>query len=169
MTEKLVRRGVSVHTEYSVDYLSRVFVEAVGLRDVVTLRIDTTVHDARTWFAGGGAKAGHQGFPIVDTDGLLVGVLTRRDILSATAAPERRLGDLIHRPPVVVFDDSTLRDAADQMVLEEVGRVPVVRRDAPRRVIGILSRSDLLAAHAPRLKEAREARRTRLSIFRATG
>jgi CBS-domain-containing membrane protein len=54
------------------------------------------------------------------------------------------------------------------MVLEEVGRVPVVRRDAPRRVIGILSRSDLLAAHAPRLKEAREARRTRLGIFRAT-
>ncbi len=169
MTEKLVRRGVSVHTEYSVDYLSRVFVEAVGLRDVVTLRVDMTVHDARTWFAGGGAKAGHQGFPIVDGDGLLTGVLTRRDILSATAAPEWRLGELIHRPPVVVFDDSTLRDAADQMVLEEVGRVPVVRRDAPRRVIGILSRSDLLAAHAPRLKEAREARRTRLSIFRATG
>jgi CIC family chloride channel protein len=160
---------VSVHTEYSVDYLSRVFVEAVGLRDVVTLRVDMTVHDARTWFAGGGAKAGHQGFPIVDADGLLTGVLTRRDILSATAAPEWRLGELIHRPPVVVFDDSTLRDAADQMVLEEVGRVPVVRRDAPRRVIGILSRSDLLAAHAPRLKEAREARRTRLSIFRATG
>ena len=63
MTEKLVRRGVSVHTEYSVDYLSRVFVEAVGLRDVVTLRVDMTVHDARTWFAGGRGKSRTSGFP----------------------------------------------------------------------------------------------------------
>jgi chloride channel protein, CIC family len=61
----------------------------------------------------------------------------------------------------VVFDHNTLRDAADQMVLEQVGRVPVVNREAPRRVVGILSRSDLLAAHGPRLREAREARRLR--------
>jgi hypothetical protein len=39
--------------------------------------------------------------------------------------------------------------------------VPIVRRDNPRQVIGILSRSDLLTAHAPRLKEAREVRRVR--------
>jgi len=74
---------------------------------------------------------------------------------------ERRLAELVRRPPVVVYEHNTLRDAADQMVLERVGRVPIVRRDDPRRVIGILSRSDLLAAHAPRLKAAREARRLR--------
>jgi len=35
-----------------------------------------------------------------------------------------------------------------------VGRLPVVSRDAPRRVIGIVTRSDLLAAHAQRLEES---------------
>jgi hypothetical protein len=40
------------------------------------------------------------------------------------------------------------------MVLERVGRLPVVRRDAVRTVVGMLSRSDLLAAHAPRLDAA---------------
>ena len=169
MTEKLVRRGVSVHTEYSVDYLSRVFVETVGIRDVVTLSVDMTVREARGWFAEGSGQATHQGFPVVDADGLLVGVLTRRDILSVKVPPARRLGELIRRAPIVVFDDNTLRDAADQMVLEEVGRLPVVRRDAPRRVVGILSRSDLLAAHAPRLREARDARRVRqFGLFRTT-
>jgi CIC family chloride channel protein len=59
----------------------------------------------------------------------------------------------------VVFDDNTLRDAADHMVLEQVGRLPVVTRDAPRRVVGIVSRSDLLAAHAPRLRASREIRK----------
>jgi len=39
------------------------------------------------------------------------------------------------------------------MVREGVGRLPVVERKAPRRVIGIISRSDLLSAHQRRLAE----------------
>jgi CBS-domain-containing membrane protein len=37
------------------------------------------------------------------------------------------------------------------MVHERVGRLPVVSRRDPRRVIGIVSRSDLLEAHERRL------------------
>ena len=167
MTEKLARRGVNVRTEYSVDYLSRVRAGDVGVRDVVTMGADTTVAQARDWLESGERATMHQGFPILDGDGLLVGVLTRRDIVAPDVDSSRRLSDLIRRAPVVVFEHNTLRDAADQMVLEHVGRVPVVRRDDPRRVIGILSRSDLLAAHAPRLREAREVRRVRW--FRSIG
>ncbi|MGH7616972.1 MAG: chloride channel protein [Gemmatimonadaceae bacterium] len=161
MTEKLARRGVSVRSEYSLDYLSRVRAGDAGAREVVTLRADSTVADALAWLDTNVAATAHQGFPIVDGDGLLVGVLTRRDIVAVRDHPQRRLHALIRRAPVVVFEHHTLRDAADQMVLEHVGRVPVVRRDDPRRMIGILSRSDLLAAHAPRLKEAREFHRVR--------
>jgi predicted transcriptional regulator len=103
----------------------------------------------------------HQGFPVVDDIGTLVGVLTRRDILDATRSEFEVLQGLIKRAPIVVFDDNTLRDAADLMVIEHVGRLPVVTRDDPQRVIGIISRSDLLAAHAPRLREAREAKQLR--------
>jgi predicted transcriptional regulator len=46
------------------------------------------------------------------------------------------------------------------MIIEGVGRLPVVRRDNPRQVVGIISRSDLLAAHAPRLSAARDAKVT---------
>jgi CBS domain containing-hemolysin-like protein len=42
-----------------------------------------------------------------------------------------------------------------------VGRLPVVRRGADREVIGIVSRSDLLAAHAPRLEAAHRVRPVR--------
>ena len=68
--------------------------------------------------------------------------------------PFTRVGDLIHRPPAVVFADMSLREAADHMVREEVGRLPVVDRSDPSRVVGILTRSDLLSAHAQRLDEA---------------
>jgi CBS domain-containing protein len=39
------------------------------------------------------------------------------------------------------------------MVRENVGRLIVVDREAPRRIIGILTRSDLLGAHAQRLAQ----------------
>lgn len=61
----------------------------------------------------------------------------------------------------VVFDDNTLRDAADQMVAEGVGRLPVVERSESHRLVGIITRSDLLSAHAPRLNAALEVQRPR--------
>lgn len=164
MTEKLARRGASLRTEYAVDYLSHVVVRDEMSTEVATLRSDQTVGEAREWLASGAPGTTHQGFPVLDAKGLLVGVLTRRDLIDSDRDGAARLPDLVRRPAVVVFEDSTLRDAADQMVLEEVGRLPVVRRDAPRKVVGIVSRSDLLAAHAPRLQAARDARRVRRGL-----
>jgi hypothetical protein len=39
------------------------------------------------------------------------------------------------------------------MVREGVGRLPVVLRENPGKMIGILSRSDILAMHDKRLRE----------------
>jgi CBS domain-containing protein len=161
MTEKLARRGVTLRTEYALDYLSRVPVRTVGVKAVATLRAGDTVGDARAWLASGAHGMSHQGFPVIDDGGLLVGVLTRRDILDASRDDHELVESLVKRAPIVVFDDNSLRDAADLMVIEHVGRLPVVTRDDPQRVVGIISRSDLLAAHAPRLREAREAKQLR--------
>ncbi len=167
MTEKLARRGVRVRAEYAVDHLARVPVRDVATRDVVSLRADDALGAVRAWLAGGAGGATHQGFPVVDDAARLVGVVTRRDLLDAAHADGARVRDVVRRPPVVVFEDSTLREAADQMVLARVGRVPVVRADGAR-VVGILSRSDLLAAHAPRLDAAHRAHRA-LRPRRAAG
>jgi predicted transcriptional regulator len=71
---------------------------------------------------------------------------------------------VIKRAPVIIFEDNTLRQAADHMVRARVGRLPVVSREAPRRVVGILSRSDLLEAHEERLDEALSAQAPNLDI-----
>ena len=161
MTEKLARRGASVRPEYAVDHLTHVLVRDVALRAVVTLRADDELALVRAWLAAGADGATHQGFPVLDADGRLVGVVTRRDLLDPVHDDGAPLRTVVRRPPVVVYDDNTLRDAADQMVVERVGRLPVVRRGADREVIGIVSRSDLLAAHAPRLEAAHRVRPVR--------
>ncbi len=165
MTEKLARRGAIVRPEYAVDHLAQVLVRDVGVRDVVSLRADDDLGTVRQWLASGGPGSTHQGFPVLDASNRLMGVLTRRDLLDLTNPDVLPVSAVLRRPPVVVYEDNSLRDAADQMVLERVGRLPVVRRDADRTVVGIISRSDLLAAHAPRLEAAHRLRVTR-SIWR---
>ena len=112
--------------------------------------------ETRRWIQEGGEWTDHQGFPVVDANGDLVGVVTRRDLWSEEEG-ERTVGELVTRGPIVVFEDHSLREAADHMVKERIGRVPVVRREAPRKVVGIVTRSDLLEAHERRLNEATNA------------
>ena len=160
MTERLARRGVPVVTEYVVDHLSQVFARDRLNREVVTLPADQSLVETREWLDQGAGGATHQGFPIVDPDGRVLGVLTRRDLLAGTESETRRLRELIHRPLVAVYEKSSLREVADLMVRERVGRVPVISSDGRRRLLGILSRSDLLAAHERRLDARRRAEPT---------
>ena len=154
MTEKLARRGARVRTEYAADYLSQILVRDGSSREVVSLRASDRLREVRAWLTSGGSSSSHQGFPVLDDKGELSGVLTRRDLLDNSHDDAQTIGSLVKRGAVVVFDDNTLREAADHMVRAGVGRLPVVSRDAPRAVIGIVSRSDLLSAHEDRLDAA---------------
>jgi chloride channel protein, CIC family len=148
MTEKIARRGVRVSSEYSADLLDQLLVKESATRQLVTFAAESTADAARAWLASGVDGSGHQGYPVVDAAGRVLGVLTRRDLLDPAANGELRR--LVRRPPVIVFVDSSLRQALDQMLRAGVGRLIVVDRQDPTRPVGILTRSDLLGAHAPR-------------------
>jgi chloride channel protein, CIC family len=152
MTEKIARRGVRVPAEYAPDFLDMVLVREVMSETVRTLKAGDTLASVRRWIESGEAGTSHQGFPVLDEGGVLVGVLTRRNLLDPKTAGETKIRDLIGRRPSYVYDDLTLRDAADHMVRHDVGRLPVVSRES-RRVVGIVTRSDLLRAHRRRLVE----------------
>jgi len=153
MTEKIARRGVRVPGEYAADFLDQIQAGAAASRPVVSLLGGDTLESVRARIASHSPGYSHQGFPVLDADGFLIGVLTRRDLLDAENAGTRHVGDLLRRPAAVAFEDTTLREAADHMVRENVGRLPVVSRREPRKVVGMLTRSDLLAAHKRRLEE----------------
>jgi H+/Cl- antiporter ClcA/CBS domain-containing protein len=166
MTEKIARRGVRVPAEYEADFLESVSVSEMPAKGtVVTLPADWTVQRVREWINSAAVGSTHQGYPVVDEQMHLVGVLTRRDLLDPKARAEQKLGEMIHRPPVVVYPNATLREAADHMVNHDVGRLPVLDRTT-RRVIGILTRSDLLSAHRKRLEHMQAVRLLQLPLGR---
>ncbi|HKT09617.1 MAG TPA: chloride channel protein [Gemmatimonadaceae bacterium] len=160
MTEKLARRGTDVEADYAVDFLSQILVKDVASPDVVALDADNAVEEVRDWMASREDESRHQGFPVVDKEGTLLGVVGRGDLLDLELPIDATVRDVIKRPPVVIFTDNTVRQAADHMVRQGVGRLPVVTRTDPNRVVGIVTRSDLLAAHASRLDSENRASRT---------
>lgn len=141
MTEKLARRGVRVGSEYQVDELDVASVAAFASRELVTVDGRMPVSEARAVLE----RTPHQGYPVL-VGSVLVGVVSRASLLDPTLPESARVLDLVTRSPVVVFADTTLREAADHMLLSDVGRVVVVDRGAAHLPIGILTRSDLLRA-----------------------
>jgi len=167
MTKKIARRGVRVPAEYVADFLDQVLVGEVAPREIICLNADQTLEEVRRWIDSSAPGSTHQGFPVVDQDKRLMGVLTRRTLLNSANPGDKKLRDFITRPPVSISADATLRMAADQMVNFDIGRLPVVDADAPQTVIGIITRSDLLRAHRRRLTEVTQAERSiHLARFR---
>jgi CIC family chloride channel protein len=153
MTERVARLGVRAPSEYVADPLEQVVVGDIATKPVVTLRTTQTVDSARRWLALRNDENQHQGFPIVDPAGHLVGVLTRRDLLDPRLGGTRELREILFRPPKFIYADCSARQAAHHMVNHNVGRLPVVDRGEPTRVVGIVTRSDILSAYRRQIED----------------
>jgi CBS domain-containing protein len=108
-------------------------------------------------------------YPLVGVDGRLEGVVTRTQLETAIHDGQgaRPVAELGISAPTVVHPDETLRNVATMMAQHEVDRMPVVDRERPDRVVGMLSLTMLLAARVRDLEEARDTERVlRLRIVR---
>jgi chloride channel protein, CIC family len=160
MTEKLRRRGLRVHTDYEVDVLRTTSVRDVMTRDVQSLPPDATIAEARARFLSGG----HGAYPIVDAEGALAGIVSRGDLLrNADEGDDARpLGEIASPDVVTVSPGDDLLTALRLMLEEEVEHLPVVRDG---RVVGICTRTDVLAARRRQLEHERPQAGWRRAAF----
>src|SRR5205814_4742873 len=94
MTGKIARRGVRVPGEYAADFLDQIQAGVAASRPVMSLAADEPLDHVRSRIVAHAPGYAHQGFPIVDAQGLLIGVVTRRDLLDPERAPTLRVRDL---------------------------------------------------------------------------
>jgi CBS-domain-containing membrane protein len=127
--------------------------------EVVTVRPATAYREMAAMFR----QHRVSGFPVVDDDGKLVGVVSETDLLAEAAAPvpgphpaprdwlhhhrpapgQATAGDLMTHPAVTIGPDALVRDAARLMHSLRLQRLPVV--DPGGRLVGVVSRSDVLS------------------------
>jgi predicted transcriptional regulator len=88
-------------------------------------------------------------------------VITRTQLETAAhdGSGERAVGELGITTPVVTHPDEPLRAVAVAMAAHGVDRMPVVDRDDPRRIVGLISLTMLLAGRLRDLSEARDTER----------
>lgn len=149
MTEKLARRGLSVHHEYEVDVMRSKRVRDVMSRDVETLRSDATLREADELFA----RRTHTAFPLVDETGRCVGIVTQQDLVNDVASEDTPVTDVAGAVAPTVGPDELLVAAVEKLVEEEADHLPVV--DGTGRLVGIVTQTDVLRARAERFAQER--------------
>jgi H+/Cl- antiporter ClcA/CBS domain-containing protein len=165
LTEKIARRGYHLTREYDVDPLGILFVSEVMSSDVVEFEDDITVSEAieTIGLPTDDDETGWRQrlYPVADSEGRLCGVVTRRALFKANALTDGSapLSEVMREPVAITHGDQTLQHVASLMAETEVNRVPVVDRDDPSKVIGIVSLTQLLFARQRDQLEARERER----------
>ncbi|WP_462322469.1 CBS domain-containing protein [Halochromatium sp.] len=88
--------------------------------------------------------------PVVDAEGTVIGILTRRDLqLAARCFKEAptEVGEVMHSPVTTIAPDADLSVAVERMRSDRIGCLPV-STDGGRHLVGIITETDLLHALA---------------------
>ncbi|MBP1207746.1 H+/Cl- antiporter ClcA [Duganella sp. 1411] len=152
LTEKIARRGHHIYREYGVDPMERHSVAEVMTPAPASIDARQTI--AEVLDSHFGADQRHRAFPVT-RDGALLGMLDRAAIANAREGAVLA-GDLFGvNLPIFALADETCRALATRLAVHQLERLPVVDDAASRRLIGIVSRSDLikpaLSLHAEEL------------------
>ncbi len=142
----LARKGVRLERGHDVEVLEAITVIEVMQRDTPVLRDRDSVVTASEMLT----QTRHHGLPVVDLSDALVGILTVQDLDRAQAEGEpaqRTVGDICTRELLTAFPDETIGAALRRMGARDVGRLPVVARDNPRQLLGMLRRTDMVRAY----------------------
>ena len=145
LTEKIARRGQHITREYGIDPF-----ELTRAADIMISKVDTMPATARLSEALAEMTErpdAHRFYPVVESNGRLVGMISRADALRWQNEPElgeQSLYDMISDSSIpVVHAEDTVGRVADVMIQADTGRVPVVEAQTGR-LVGLITRKDLL-------------------------
>jgi CIC family chloride channel protein len=147
-TLKLTRRGIDVHELRKSDIMSSITVSDAMVRQVVTFQETVTVHDAEMSIQSD-ASYRHRGFPVLNQEGNLVGMVTTKDIFEAMSEGkmDMPIKEIITKEISTCYPSDNLKTALQKLGEKNVGRIPVVERENPNLLVGLITRENIIAAY----------------------
>ena len=123
------------------------FAEQIMSRPAITVRIDDTVGRARDLMTGRGVGL----LPVLGEDGRLQAIITRGDItrqrIRYSDLAKMPVGAVAHFEVLTAGPRTNIRELARVLIEQDIRGMPIVDQgEDPPRVIGVVTRSDILRA-----------------------
>ena len=133
---------VPVRPLNEIAVLSQFKVKEVMSKKLKTVSPDFTVSQLLDFMA----KHHHTGYPVIDEHGDLVGIVTLEDVakVDKTKRDEVLIRDIVQTNPVVIHPEELALDAFKKMRTNDIGRIAVVDEANPKKIIGVLTKTDLI-------------------------
>jgi CIC family chloride channel protein len=166
----LARRGIRIAQGRDVDIMQGILVQEAMTPNPDTVPADMPLSQLLEEFD----RTRHHGFPVLDAEGHLFGMVTLQDLQRALERGlplDTPVSTIATRHPQVVFPDESMASALEKLGRLGVGRLPVVAREEPRKLVGIVRRDDILRAYNLALTRRAELqhRAAQLSLRRLDG
>ncbi|MCK9407278.1 MAG: chloride channel protein [Methanothrix sp.] len=150
-TIKLMRKGIYLDLPQPV--LSEVSVGEAMHKEVITVSPLCRISEVRD----GIYRCNYTGFPVVD-EGRLVGMITFDDIRRIPPHEQEKMTvkEVAVRAPITINPHQSAKMAMDIMYENDVGRLAVVEKDDAQKLIGIITRSDVIRAYEREMKRSQD-------------
>lgn len=145
-TLKLMRRGIRLERGRDIDVMQGVLVGEAMTTDVDSVSAELDLQELELVFH----ETHHHGFPVLDDLGDLIGIVTLQDLARAKERGSLvglKVRDIATQPVLSVYPDEPMWLALKRLGTRDVGRLPVVDRREPRRMLGMIRRSDIVRAY----------------------
>jgi CIC family chloride channel protein len=144
-TMKLVRRGVHLRSGAHIDVLQTIRVGEIMTTDPTVLTTEMTVSDVFSVID----RTQHTKFPVIDNDNIVLGILIAEDLFKKPEEEGREycVRDLMNPDFLHLPLDSTVDSALQAMIKRDEGHAVIVDPNKPRRMIGYITKADILKAH----------------------
>ena len=149
-TLKLRRRGFDILKLKNEDLLEKIKVSEAMFRKVITVNESTTVSDAESLLK----STSHRGFPVLDGNGRLKGMITHQDIYNALndGRGDITVTEIMSDNLVTCYPAETLKNALEKLGEHDIGRIPVIENSDTRKLIGLITRKNIISTYNKALK-----------------
>ncbi len=146
-TLKLSRRGIHLQQGQDIDVMQGVTVGEAMTTKVDVVPTDMSLEELADEFA----HTHHHGFPVVDSNNNLVGIVSIQDLERAMAAGQtdgQTVVDIATTEGLLVaYPHEPMWMALRRLGTRDVGRLPVVEGEGSRRLLGVVRRVDIVRAY----------------------
>ncbi len=142
-TEKLSRRGVTIPHGLEINVMKNRYVKEIMVKDVITVMAGESIELVKDKIF----KTGHHGYPVIDNDGNIVGLITREDIVNykdVSTDTKCNADKICEKQLIFTYPYETLDEAWEKMSKFNISHLPVVDRSNHNKLLGMITKSDMV-------------------------